>query len=142
MDAGYEEKTAWITLVSVGAVFTGYGVVAWRMWAAGVDVVTAYAPLFAVTVAALVLVMVVSHVVCAIANQRDRPGEVDERDRWIDTRAEARSGWIVGFGVIVALTGMVLRVDEVVVAHVLLGSLVLSELVKAALQLVAYRRGA
>ena len=45
-------------------------------------------------------------------------------------------------GVLTAITGLVLEIDAVWIAHLLLLSLFLSELVKYGCQLVSYRRGA
>ncbi len=145
MDVSYEEKTAWITLIGMLVGYGAYAVAAQQMWAAGIDELPAYAPLFTITVMGLVVFMVAAHIVTAIvtgiATGEHDIDRSDERDRLIAQRAEARTGWILAVGVLAALAAMVLMVNNVLVAHILLGSLVLSEVVKTALQLVAYRRG-
>ncbi len=139
--SSYQEKTAWITLVGMLGGYSVYAVVAWGMWTGGADRVPAYAPLFTLSVVGLVVFMVLAHIVAAVGSRHDDPERVDERDRLIARAAESRSSWMVAVGVLVALTGMVFMVNNVLVAHVLLGSLVLSEVTKATLQVVAYRRG-
>lgn len=86
----------------------------------------------------MVAVLVVGHTAAAIAS---RPDGRDERDRMIEWRAESNSGWLLGAGVLMGITAMVLSVPNVWTAHLLLLSLFLSELLKLVLQIVYYRRG-
>jgi hypothetical protein len=134
----FEEKSAWIQLLSLIVVLGGYFVVAGRMMAAGVDVLAAYVGVFAVSVVLLVAVMVVGYTAVAIAS---RPDGRDERDRIIEWRAESQSGWLLGTGVIGGITALVLQWPAVWVAHLLLFSLFAAELLKLLLQIAAYRRG-
>jgi hypothetical protein len=138
MNTSFEEKSAWITLGSLVVLFGGYFVLAGRMLAAGVTEPAAYAPLFAITVILLVAVMVTAHTVAAIVA---RPDGRDERDRLINWRAEAKSAWILGAGVLGAILVLVTPLERVLVAHLLLVALFLSEVVKLALQVIYYRRG-
>lgn len=138
MSASFEEKSVWIQLLATGGVLGWYFLVAGRMYSAGVRHLVPYVPLFAVAVVGLVTVLVVGHVAVAIAS---RPEGRDERDRLIGWRAESNSGWILGAGVILAIMGMIASYDDVVIAHLLLLSLLLSQLTAFVLQLVYYRRG-
>jgi hypothetical protein len=138
MSASFEEKSVWIQLLATASVLGAYFVAAGRMYSAGVRHLVPYAPLFAVAVVALVAVLVVGHVVVAIAS---RPEGRDERDRLIGWRAESRSGWILATGVILAIMGMIASYDDVVIAHLLLLSLLVSQVTAFVLQLVYYRRG-
>ena len=52
-----------------------------------------------------------------------------------------RPSWLLATGVLTAITGLVLSVDNVWVAHILLASLFLSEVLKYVFQIVYYRRG-
>ncbi len=134
----FEERIVWLTLMSLILTFTVYFFLAARMLSAGVTLVIAYAPLFAVVVIALVLIMTAGAIIATIGS---RPHARDERDRLIEWRAESNSGWILATGVVAALFGLTVSVGNVWIAHVLLGSLVVSEIVKAAMQLLYYRRG-
>lgn len=138
MNASFEEKSVWIQLIGMVGVLGTYFVLAAQMYAAGVFDLRAYAALFIVAVVVMVVVLVVGHIVAAITRRADPS---DERDRLIGWRAEANASWIVGVGVLTGITGMVLAYENVLVAHVLLLSMFLSEVVKYALQLVYYRRG-
>jgi hypothetical protein len=59
----------------------------------------------------------------------------------IEWRAESNSSWILGAGVFVAITGLVVSVDNVWIVHLLLPCMLLSEVAKFIFQLVYYRRG-
>ena len=138
MDTSFEEKSAWIQLLSLVAGLGGYLVVAGLMLSNGVSALPAFVPVFAVAIALVVAINVAGHVVAAIAS---RSHEADERDQAIGSRAESRSSWILGVGVIGAIVALILSVGGVWVAHLLLISLFASEAVKEALQIVYYRRG-
>ncbi len=138
MNASFEEKSVWIQLISLVAVLGSYFVVAALMLSNGVTVVVAFVPLFTLAVVLLVVVLVVGHIVVAIAS---RPEGRDERDRLIEWRAESNSSWILGVGVLAAITGLVVSVDNVWIAHLLMLSMLLSEVARFVLQLVYYRRG-
>lgn len=138
MDTSFEEKSAWIQLVSLIVGLGGYlvfaGILVWN----GVDVLSAFVPFLIVAVVVVVAINIAGHMAVAITGRTD---EADERDQLIGCRAESRASWILGFGVINAVIALILSVDSVWVAHVLVISLFGSEVVKYVLQVVYYRRG-
>ncbi len=138
MDTSFEEKSVWIQLVSLVVGLGGYLIVAGLMLSNGVSVLPPFVPVFAVAIIFIVAVNIAGHVVAAIASRLD---EADERDRLIGWRAESRSSWILGVGVIGAIMALILSVGGVWVAHLLLISLFGSEVAKDVLQIVYYRRG-
>ena len=138
MDTSFEEKSVWIQLSSLVVGLGGYLVVAGLMLSDGVSALPAFVPVFAVAVVLIVAINVAGHVVAAIASGGDG---ADERDRLIGWRAESRSSWILGVGVIGAIIALILSVDGVWVAHLLLISLFSSEVAKEVLQIVSCRRG-
>ena len=138
MDTSFEEKSAWIQLVGLVVGLGGYLVVAGLMLSNGVSALPAFVPVFAVAIVLVVAINIAGHVVAAVAS---RSHEADERDRLIGHRAESRSSWILGVGVIGAITALILSVDGVWVAHLLLIALWSSEVAKDVLQIVYYRRG-
>ena len=138
MNASFEEKSVWIQLISLVIGLGAYFVIAGSMLYNGVHVLIAYMPLFAVAVVFIVAVNVTGHIVAAVTGRPDSP---DERDRLIAWRAESNSSWILGVGVIAAIAGMVVSLGEVWIAHLLLLSLFMAEVVKDVSQLVYYRRG-
>lgn len=138
MNASFEEKSVWIQLVATAGVLGAYFLVAGRMYAVGVRHLVPYVPLFAVAVVALVAVLAVGHIAAVVAHRPDGP---DERDRLIGWRAESNSGWILAAGVILAIMGMIASYDDVLIAHLLLLSLLASQITAFVLQIVYYRRG-
>jgi hypothetical protein len=138
MNASFEEKSAWIQLVGMITTLGFYFAVATRLLAQGITDLRAFVPIFIVAVIVMVAVLVAGHVLAALV---DRPAGPDERDRLIGWRAESNASWIVAVGVLTAITGLVLSVGDVWIAHLLMVSLFLSEIVKYACQLVYYRRG-
>jgi hypothetical protein len=138
MNASFEEKSVWVQLISLMAGLGVYFGVAGSMLYNGANVLIAYMPLFAVAVVFVVAVNVAGHAALAIASRPDGP---DEHDRLIAWRAESKSSWILGAGVVVAIGCMIAAVGEVWVAHLLLLSLFLAEVAKDITQIVYYQRG-
>jgi len=138
MNASFEEKSVWIQLVSMVVVIGSYFVVVALMVSKGITNLIAFVPLFIVAVALLVIVLIVGHIVAAVAS---RPESRDERDRLIEWRAESNSSWILRVGVLAAITGLVVSIDNIWIAHLLLVSMFLSEVARFIFQLVYYRRG-
>ncbi|MFG0256753.1 MAG: hypothetical protein ACF8GE_02510 [Phycisphaerales bacterium JB043] len=138
MDASFEEKSVWITLLGLLIGFGIYFVLAGRMLSDGVMSVPSYIPLFVGATVVLVLVLIGGHVMAALAR---KPEDADERDRLIAWRAENNSSWILGVGVLLAIGALAAQVEAAWVANGLLAFLFLSEVVKLVLQISYYRRG-
>jgi len=138
VSASFEEKSSWIQLGALVLVMGGYLATAWEMMSAGVLELAVYVPVFVPAVVALVIVLIAGHAVAALFGSTD---DADERDRLIGWRAEARSSWLMGLGVLAAITAMIVRVEPVYVAHGLFASLLLSDVLGHVLRLIDYRRG-
>ena len=138
MNVSFEEKSSWVQLIATLLIMGGYLLTAGEMLSAGVLELVVYVPVFAVSVGLFVTVLVAGHVAAALMGGADA---FDERDRLISWRAEARSGWLLAVGVLAAISAMIFKVEPVYVAHGLLLSLYLSDLLAHVLRLVDYRRG-
>ena len=138
INASFEEKSVWIQLISLVVVLGSYFVKAGTLLADGVTVLAPYIGLFVAATILLVVVLVIGHVVVAIAS---RPEGRDERDRLIEWRAESNSSWILAAGVFGAIVALVAAVDDVWVANLLMLSMLVSEVAKLTFQLFYYRRG-
>lgn len=138
MSASFEEKSVWVQLAAMVLTLAGYLYVAGSMMASGVRALPAYAAVFMVSVVVMVVLLVAGYIVAAVSGRVEGR---DERDRLIEWRAEHRSGWVLGLGVMGAVTAMVMSVEAVWVAHGLILSLYASEMLSSVLRLVAYRRG-
>ncbi len=138
MGASFEEKSVWIQLVGMTLGLGAYFFVAGRMLLSGVTAMPAYAAVFMVATALMVVFLVAGHLVAALAS---RPEGRDERDRLIEWKSESGSSWILAVGVLGAVTGMCFSVSIVWIANALLVSLFLSEIAGYVLRLAYYRRG-
>ncbi|WP_156861344.1 hypothetical protein [Oceanicaulis alexandrii] len=88
----------------------------------------------------LVIGGVVAHILVAIAAPKEAD-EADERDKLIEMRADARSGYVLGTAAVLSL-GLALTEQHLFwIVHMILGGLVASELVKGVLRAIDYRRG-
>jgi hypothetical protein len=138
MDASFEEKSVWITLLGLVVTFGFYFSVAGQMMAEGITTVMAYAPVFTATVALLVAILIAAHIAVAIAS---RPDGRDERDRVIGWRAENNSSWLAASGIFLAIVALAFPIERVWIANGLLLSLFFAEVAKRSLQIYYYRQG-
>lgn len=138
MVSSFEEKSVWIQLIGTVVGLGVYFAIAGWMMASGIHVLPAFVPLFVVAVVFMVVLMIAGYVLAAITG---KPEGRDERDRLIAWRAEHNSAWLLAAGVLTAITGMILSIETVWIAHLLLLSLMLSQVLGFVLQIVYYRRG-
>ncbi|MDX2039474.1 MAG: hypothetical protein SFX72_22715 [Isosphaeraceae bacterium] len=138
MGASLQEKSVWVQTLGLVVGLGGYFAVAGRMLASGVRVPWAYVPLFVVSVVFMVVILIAGLIVAALTS---RDEAADERDRLISWRAEHDSGWLLATGVLAAMTALVAGVAPILVAHLLLLSLFLSQLLSFLLRILYYRRG-
>jgi len=137
MDLSFQERSLWLTLVSLILAFGFYfGNV---LPSASIDVMPTQVAMFVLAVALLVITQVAGHIVIAVV---DRRSETDERDRLIGLRGTRNGAYVLATGVFMALCATLLSDGNFVFAHVLLGFWVVAQLVETVSQLVLYRRGA
>ena len=139
MDASFEEQSVRITLGGLVVVYVLYFFLAGRMLLSGVGEVVAFAPLLVVTVVLLVVVLALGHAIVAVATRVEGR---DERDELIEWRAGHNSSWVLGAGAFMAICGLATSVGPAWIANGLLAAMFLSEVLKRALQLHYYHRGA
>ena len=90
--------------------------------------------------AALIIYAVVGHILVAIFSGEDTE-EADERDKFIEMRADARSGYVLGAGAVIALNLAWLGHDVYWVAHMVLAGLAGAEIFKGITRAIDYRMG-
>lgn len=96
-------------------------------------------PLLVVAVP-LVVMVVATHILMALAHPRGAD-QTEERDRLTECTGEYIGGFALGTGALAALTLAMLEVPHFYIAHAILATLVLSEIVSGVSKLVMYRRG-
>lgn len=138
----FKEKVNLAMLVILAGVFGWYfGVVIPPF--AGLDDLPSAGSLWGLMIFFTVLPLtlsVVALIILASLSPKEA-GTGDERDRRIEIRAEARSAYVLTVGVIGAIGFLLFDTEPFWVANALLASLAASEIVKAVLRAVAYRRG-
>jgi len=143
MDMSYGEKSAWVSLVTMGAAYAWYFSKYGPALAAGELV---FGDIFGALIGLVILIVIVEvilHVALGLDIARsgaDAEVTGDERDALIEVRANSISSYVLGAGAITGIFCAALQ-TPVVTAHVLLLSLVAAETVKLVTQLVYYRRG-
>lgn len=138
MKTSFEEKSVSIQLFSLVTILGGYFAVAGTKMYQGAEELIAYLPLFVVAIVLLVIVLAAGHIVAVMFGKTERH---DERDRLIGWRADSNASRVLEGGVLIAITGMAFSITSVWIAHLLLLSLLMREVVKLSMQLVYYRRG-
>lgn len=91
-------------------------------------------------VIAMIVLSIAAHVVLAAFAPKGADFE-DERDKAIERRADARSGYVLAAGVFWALGLLLSGTAPFWVANALLASLAASEIAKGVFRAIAYRRG-
>ena len=136
----FREKSAWISLASLLIVF---GIYFWNVArimarkAAFRDF-----PLFFSLLVALIVAEVVLHVLIAVRSPKDARTPKDERERLIELKATRSAFAVLLVGSMASIWTMHLRVGVWVMAHCVLLSVVVAEVVKFGRQIILYRRDA
>lgn len=133
----FQEKSAIATLVALAIVFGGYFTI---------YVVVAPAPpamviLFIIAVIALVTLLAGSHAVMAILDLRGAQDEPDERDNLIELKAIRTASTVLGMGALASASLWLVEATTLQMAHAMLLSLVVAEIVQRSIQIAHYRRG-
>ncbi|GGD01293.1 hypothetical protein [Aquisalinus flavus] len=138
----FKEKSSWIVLVGMLALFGWYG---WNYYVTGGFDAATGGVILVGTIAFIILV-VIGHIVIAVlqaiaTGKDDIDDSSDERDRSIELRGERAGGLILGLAVLATL-GFCLISQQYRIASMLFMAMVLSEIVKNAWQVVLYRLSA
>jgi hypothetical protein len=140
----FHEKSAITMLGTIVFVYGWYFLKIFQMTAAGPVETAAVGPLLFGMVVGIVVLGVIAHILiaakAAIAGEEDVDAS-DERDKFIEMSANSKSGYVLSVGTLAALALSLLEFSNFMVAHVLLASLVLSEIAKLSLKILAYRKG-
>jgi hypothetical protein len=138
MEMSFREKSAWISLVLILAVFGPY------FWLVARSL-TGQTHVHGGTQFALILLFVVLevvlHVVIAAQSPRDARAPKDERERLIDLIATRTAFYVLLGGTLISIFTLHFRVNVWTLSQFVLLSIVIAELVKFARQIVLFRRG-
>ncbi len=137
----FREKQAWIALAAYGVVFGAYFAVLYlgwdERWGGPLSV-----GLLIAAVLALVVVAAALNIIVAILSPKDANAPADERETLIELKTERIASYTLSVGVVCLIGALLMGWNGFLVANLLLASMVLSELVKAASQIAYFRAGA
>jgi len=135
----FREKTAWISLISMSAI---YAIYFWSAIHSGPHFGTLHLGGLLETVIALVIVQVALTIVVSIFSPKEAKAPRDEREKLIDLKATrtAYAGLATGIAFACFFGGF--NPPIVFNANALLFILVVSEILRSACQIIQYRRSA
>ncbi len=137
MSRSFQEKSSWVTFITVAVVFGFYFAVS--LPGARVDIRPHTVFRFAGFVVMLAVIQVIGHVAIAL---HDRRTQTDERDRLIALRGVRNGAYVLSTGVFGSLCVGLLVPGNFAFTHALLGAWVLAQLVETGSKLWLYRREA
>jgi hypothetical protein len=146
----FQEKSTWVTFLTQLAVGVWYLTEILRKASSTPVAEIEYFGELAVMILASVAITVIATIAVAIfaaghaALHGDVSGDVDkadERDKAISRFAGNIGGNVLGLGMVPAMGLAVFEFDHFWIAHAILASFFVSELITGAIKLVAYRRG-
>ncbi len=142
MNLSFKEKSTWISLIIMLVVWGYYFNEIRLTLGDGVVERIETIVMFVVALVILVVLNIAGHIIIAVGSPREANEPEDERDRLILQRAGNISGSVLGVAVIIiAGAGMFQKYSSVLMAHMLLLALIISQITEDALRLYYYRRG-
>ena len=134
----YREKSAWISVISLVAIYGYYLLVALSERPEGAELIWKLAG----AVVLVIVVQIVLNIVAAIFSPRDARAPEDEREKLFMLKGMRNAHIVLALGVVLAIAAALMGHDRYDLANGLFFALVVADLVKATTQIVYYRRGA
>ncbi len=137
----FHEKSAWamgIVLLVVGGWYLN------TVWALSRELGETAPPvlaLAAIATVAMIIGAVISHIIIAILDPEGAEGEEDERDKQVLRRSGNIAGYVLGLGCFAGLWHYFWTQDGHLLFHIIVVSLIASQIADYALTIIFYRRG-
>jgi hypothetical protein len=155
MDMSFKEKSAWVSLLSTVCIFGYYFYSIIMLIGVPIEVAKEAAMTYLIQAVILsVVVEVIFHSLLAATNRRSADIEGDERDKTYEYKANSLGYSVLVVGVVLTLGKIIIleynptwaehsRVMQfpMQIAHILMFSFILSEIVRFGGQIYYYRRG-
>lgn len=135
----FREKSAWISLVLLLAVFTPFFWNSYRQFTGRVDTSSAVGTAFLLLVA-FVVFEIVLHAAIAIQSPAEAQAPRDERERLIEMRSTSVAFHVLLVGALSAVGLLHLASSAWLMAQVVMLAIVVAEVVRFGLQVALYRR--
>lgn len=137
----FHEKSAWIMGLIMAAIGVWYINAVWDISRELGQTAPPLLPLAAAATVMLIIGATVSHIIIAVLNPKEADDTEDERDKQVLRRADNIAGYVLGFGCFAALWQYFIQRDGDLMFHIIVVSLILSQLAEYILTIVYYRRG-
>lgn len=134
----FREKSAWV----MGAVMIAAGLYYWRMVGAASQAIGATAPA-AIVIGFVILVVigsVVAQILLAVSAPKEANSPADERERRVQANAGHWSGVVLAVGAVLSLGHYMVRADGNMLFHLVMASLIVSQIAEYALHIILVRR--
>jgi len=135
----FREKSAWV--MAGVMILAGLWYLKAVVGAAGA-VGAAPAGMFAAFTILVVAGSVAAQVLLALLSPKEANAPADERERPLLQRAGHWSGLVLGFGAVTSLLAFLVLADGNLLFHMILGSLIVSQVAEYAFQIALFRRSA
>ena len=137
----FKEKSAWVMAVVMAVA----GLYYLKMVVAASEHIGATAPPIGILIAYVLLVVVASvnaQIILAISSPKEANAPADERERPALDRAGNWSGYVLASGAVASLLYFLSHGDGYMLFHMIMGSLIASQIAEYAFQLLLLRRSA
>ena len=138
---GYREKSAWVMALVMAAA----GLYYLKLVMAASSHIGATAPPIGILIAYVVLVVVgsvIAQATLAISSPREANAPADERERPALDRAGNWSGYVLAAGAVTSLLHFLAHGDGFLLFHMIMGSLIVSQIAEYVFQILLLRRSA
>lgn len=137
----FREKTCWIMMVLLIALGIQYAQSTIALSAMMDGTAPPVLGLIIGLTVLLIIGAVIGHVFIALTSPTEAGEPEDERDRMVTRAAGNIAGYVLGFGVFMGLWHYVAEGDGNMLFHILVGSLIASQVSEYALSIWYYRKG-
>lgn len=135
----FHEKSAWIMILALILASSSYLGLVQTLSNAGATLAPPTLPAIMKFTIVVVLIAIVGHIIVAVMAPGEADEAYDERERQIMVRAGHYSGYVFGFGVISALISYLILYNGDLLFYGVFASLVISQIVEYAIQIILYR---
>ena len=137
----FHEKSSWVMGVLLILVGGWYFNTVWEMSREMGETAPPALPLVAVATAMLIAGAIISHILITIVDPANVDDTEDERDKQVLRRSGNIAGYVLGFRCFAGLWSFFWQADGNLFFHIIVGSLLASQIAEYALTIVFYRRG-
>ena len=141
MNMTFHERSAWIMTILLVLIGGWYLNGVWQMSLAMGETAPPLMPFIAVATVFLVIGAIISHTIAALIDPESANEGEDERDKQVMQKSGNLAGYVLGFGCFAGLWHFVWLSDGNMLFHIIVASLIASQIAEYVLTILYYRRG-